>query len=261
MAAPHPNPLPASGERERAITPRPVYGEREGPSPQGWEGEGQVQAHVLRELRASAVARIERERELAALLARAVSLHPAGFAALDPAPIAAAGELGERALDRVIAVLGGTAYPVRRERLRRLREAMADGPARPRTLGGCRFVPWRGRVLALREAARTGPPLELEPGRVSVWDQRFAASMPAAAPLPVSIKALGPAGVAALGGEDMTDDNPLPRLVYPVLPAVWDREGLAAVPHLLWRRATFACAPVLAFRPLVSLFGAGFTVV
>jgi cobaltochelatase CobN len=42
--APHPNPLPAGGERERADTtetPRPVYGEREGPGPQGWEGEGQ----------------------------------------------------------------------------------------------------------------------------------------------------------------------------------------------------------------------------
>jgi tRNA(Ile)-lysidine synthase len=188
-------------------------------------------------------------------------LHPAGFAALDPATFAAASELGERALDRIVAVLGGTAYPVRRERLRRLLEALADGLARPRTLGGCRFVRWRGRVLVLREAARTGPSLELKPGEVGMWDQRFAASMPATAPLPVSIKALGLGGVAALRGEDMTDDNPLPRLVYPVLPAVWDREGLAAVPHLLWRRATFACVPVLAFRPLVSLFGAGFTVV
>jgi tRNA(Ile)-lysidine synthase len=245
--APHPRPLPARGEREAPIAP----------IVQRWEGEGQV----LHELRRNAAIRIARDRELSALLARSVSLHLAGFAMLDPSPIAASGELGERALDRVIAVLSGTAYPVRRERLRRLREALADGSARPRTLGGCRFVPWRGRVLALREAARTGPPLLLEPGRVGMWDQRFAASMPAAAPMPVSIKALGSEGVAALRGEDMTDDNPLPRLVYPVLPAVWDSEGLAAVPHLLWRRATFACPPVLAFRPLVSLFGAGFTVV
>jgi hypothetical protein len=94
-----------------------------------------------------------------------------------------------------------------------------------------------------------------------MWDQRFAVSMPAAAPMPVTIKALGAEGVAALRGEDMTGGNPLPRLVYPVLPAVWDSVGLAAVPHLLWRRATFACSPALTFRPLVSLFGAGFTVV
>ena len=37
-AAPHPSPLPASGERERDLTPRPVYGEREGPAPDGAGG-------------------------------------------------------------------------------------------------------------------------------------------------------------------------------------------------------------------------------
>jgi tRNA(Ile)-lysidine synthase len=232
-----------------ALHPRPTSGE--------WEGEGQV----LREICRNAAARIVRERELATLLARAVSLHPSGFAALDPAPIAAAGELGERALDRIIAVLRGAIYPVRREPLRRVCEALAESPPRRCTLGGCRFVPWRGRVLVLREAARTGPPLRLAPGRSGLWDQRFAASMPAAAVAPVEIKALGSEGVAALRGEDIAGDNPLPRLVYPVLPAVWDKEGLAAVPDLLWRRATFACPPLLAFRPVVSLFGAGFTVV
>jgi pyruvate dehydrogenase E2 component (dihydrolipoamide acetyltransferase) len=43
-AAPHPNPLPASGEGESAetLTPRPVYGEREGPVAQQREGEGRA---------------------------------------------------------------------------------------------------------------------------------------------------------------------------------------------------------------------------
>ena len=45
--APHPDPLPASGARERVITPRPVYGEREGPIAQRWEGEGQSEAKPL----------------------------------------------------------------------------------------------------------------------------------------------------------------------------------------------------------------------
>ena len=130
-------------------------------------------AVTLAGIRASAAARIERERELAALLARAVSLHPAGFAVLDPAPLAAAGELGERALGRVAAVLGGAAYPVRRERLGRLRQALGETRPRARTLGGCRFVPWRGRVLALRETARTAPPLSLAPGMAGMWDKRF----------------------------------------------------------------------------------------
>jgi urease accessory protein len=47
--APHPNPLPARGERERADapSPRPVYGEREGPAPQAWEGEGHCHAAIF----------------------------------------------------------------------------------------------------------------------------------------------------------------------------------------------------------------------
>ena len=41
-AAPHPDPLPASGAREHQITPHPACGEREGPIASRWEGEGQV---------------------------------------------------------------------------------------------------------------------------------------------------------------------------------------------------------------------------
>ncbi|MGA8402463.1 MAG: tRNA lysidine(34) synthetase TilS, partial [Stellaceae bacterium] len=110
-------------------------------------GEGQ-EAEILIQVRTNAAARIARERRLAALLAHAVALHPAGFALIDPAPIAASGEIGDQALGRLVAVLGGVAYPIRRERLRRLREALVETPRRARTLGGCRFVPWRGRVLA-----------------------------------------------------------------------------------------------------------------
>lgn len=218
---------------------------------------------TLREVRGNALSRIERERELATLLARTVALHPAGFALIDSPPVADAGELGERALGRVTAVLGGAIYPARRERLMRLRQALGEAPTRARTLGGCRFVAWRGRLLALREEARAAPPLSLKPGMSAVWDRRFAVHLPASAPGPVTVGALGAAGVATLGRDRIDDDNPLPHLVYPTLPAVWDEAGLAAVPHLSWRRGhtTAGCLPVLRFRPAVALFGAGFTVV
>jgi 2-oxoisovalerate dehydrogenase E2 component (dihydrolipoyl transacylase) len=45
--APHPDPLPAGGERERVETPHPVYGEREGPTSKAWEGEGQPPSKPL----------------------------------------------------------------------------------------------------------------------------------------------------------------------------------------------------------------------
>ncbi|HWB51966.1 MAG TPA: tRNA lysidine(34) synthetase TilS [Stellaceae bacterium] len=212
------------------------------------------------EIRSHAAARIARERSLGTLLASAVALHPAGFAAIDPAPIAAA-ELGERALGRVVAVLGGGAYPARRERLARLRAALGASPMRPRTLGGCRFVPWRGRVLALREAARAAPPLPLAPGMSGMWDQRFAVSMPEPAPAPVVVGALGVNGLSALPRNAIAAGNPLPRLAYPVLPAVWDERGLLAVPHLAWCRTADTPLPRVFFRPPAPLFGAGFTVV
>jgi len=216
---------------------------------------------TLAEIRANGLARMQGERALTELLARAVSLHPAGFAVVDPALIAASGELGERTLGRIAAMLGGAAYPLRRDRLRRLAQALRAAPLRARTLGGCQFVPWRGRILVLRETARTAPPLALSPGMSALWDRRFIAALPATARGPVTIGALGASRLAALDRDGVDARNGLPRLLYPVLPAVWDAVGLAAVPHLSWRPATAVCPPVLAFRPSVSMSGAGFTVV
>ena len=216
---------------------------------------------VIATMREKAAARIARERQLAALLARAVALHPAGFALVDLGPITAAGKIGEQALVRLLMVLGGAVYPVRRERLRRLREALAETPLRARTLGGCRFVPWRGRVLVLRETARAAPPVTLAPGDSTLWDRRFLATLPIAAPGPIRIGVLGHEGLSALREGPPDEGNPLPRLVYPALPAVRDEAGVASVPHLGWHRATAARAVSLRFQPPVSLFGAGFTVV
>ncbi|HTZ37990.1 MAG TPA: tRNA lysidine(34) synthetase TilS [Stellaceae bacterium] len=215
------------------------------------------------ELREHAAQRLARERQLAALLAAAAAVHPAGLAVLDPAPLVAAGELGERALGRVAALIGGAAYPLRRARLARLRVALGEIPPRARTLGGCRFVPWRGRVLVLREAKRAAPPLTLAPGMSGLWDRRFALRLPADAPGAIEIGPLGSAGAAAMRPAMpplMLGDNPLPRLVYPALPALRDAAGLAAVPHLGYRRAGTRL-PETTLRPAVSLFEAGFTVV
>ncbi|MBV8776584.1 MAG: tRNA lysidine(34) synthetase TilS, partial [Alphaproteobacteria bacterium] len=117
-AAVHPGSRPASGARVASGS---------GPG----EGQPQLARHIL----AHATARMAREQALAALLARAAALHPAGFAVLDAALLVAAGELGERALDRIAAVIGGAGYPLRRQRLARLREALGAAPLRGRTLG------------------------------------------------------------------------------------------------------------------------------
>jgi tRNA(Ile)-lysidine synthase len=96
---------------------------------------------------------------------------------------------------------------------------------------------------------------------IALWDRRFRVAVPANATAPLTLSYLGSEAVAALGRHAIADDNPLPRLVYPVLPALRDGEGVIAVPHLGYRRPGTAAWPSLAFFPPSPLCGAGFTVV
>jgi tRNA(Ile)-lysidine synthase len=221
---------------------------------------------VVAELRACAHQRIAREHSLDRLLAHAVALHPAGFGALDPAVLVTADcESAERLLGRVAACVGAARYPPRRARLARLRIGLAARPDRARTLGLCRFVPWRGRLLVLRELSAASAPAYLEPGAHLRWDRRFFVELAPTAPCGFTLGYLGGRGAPA--AERITDPamdrrgRDLPRLVFSVLPALWDEEGLAAVPHLGYRRPGVGVLPRLSFRPATPLTQAGFTVV
>jgi len=224
-------------------------------------GANLAMAAALAEVAANGTSRVAREAALAGLLARAVTLHAAGFGILDRALILDKGGLGEQALGRVALTVGGGRYAPRLARLARLRAGLAAAPLRARTCGGCRFIPWRGRTLVVRELARAAPPTRLDPGRSVTWDRRFAADLPAEAHGPITLGYLGRAGVAALGHVPTAAGEPLPRLVYPFLPAFWDEAGLAGVPHLGYRRPTAGILPGLRFRPAHPLISAGFTVV
>ena len=215
------------------------------------------------ELRDLGHQRIVREHALDALLACTVRLHPAGFAALDPAAInKTEAELAERLLGRVALCIGGAPYPLRRLRLARLHAELADWPQRARTLGGCRFVPWRGQILVLREQAGAALPVRIEPGARVIWDRRFAIELPRTAAGGFTLGYLGQAGPIGrerrLAGAVRGD---LPRLVHSVLPAIWDEAGLVAVPHLGYRRGDAGDLPAIAFHPANPLSVAGFTVV
>lgn len=215
-------------------------------------------ARVEAELRHCGHQRIDREADLERLMATAVSLHPAGFALLDPGPLAGCEpELVERLLGRVAASIGGARYPLRRARLARLRSRLAAQPERALTLGGCQFVPWRGRLLVLRELAAAAPPVRLEPGDSLLWDRRFSATLPSRAGGGAMFGYLGQSGLAI----PQAHGSLAPRLIHPVLPALWDGAGLLAVPHLDYRRAGLAATPSLSLRPANPLTRAGFTVV
>jgi tRNA(Ile)-lysidine synthase len=216
---------------------------------------------MCNEIRMLGGERVTRERRRDALLARAVSLHPAGFAVIDPGSVLAAPhETAERVLAAVVATIGARAYPARRPRVARLREVLAGG--RGHTLGGCRFVIWRARILVLRELAAAEAPVQLVPGASLQWDGRFEVALPATAVVPVIIGHLGRAGVAEMHQLALRTPHPsLPRLVYPILPAAWDEDGIVAVPQLGYLRQGAVAASQFAFRPINPATRAAFTVV
>ena len=161
---------------------------------------------------ADAAARMAREEEAAAFLARHARLYPEGYAVLEAgaAPVAALGAL--------IRTIGGRLYSPRQEALLSLAAAL-----RPATLGGVRIAP-AGRLgpgwLLAREPAACAPPVLARSH--ALWDGRFTLTAPA--PGAVSFGALGDDAAGFQGF------NALPSLVLRGLPALRDAQGATVFP-------------------------------
>jgi tRNA(Ile)-lysidine synthase len=214
------------------------------------------------EIRSLGRGRAMREQARDALLARAVSVHSAGFAVLEPALLLSAlPEIAARALSTLVFALGGSLYPPRRRAVARMLRVLGGEARGGYALGGCRFVAWRDRVFVLRELAAAAGPVRLGPGAEFVWDRRFEAALPVAAPV-LTLGYLGRDGARELHRQPFRGHHsPLPALIHPILPAFWDEKGLAAVPSLGYRREAAIVLPSLVFRPVNSLSRASFAVV
>ena len=176
-----------------------------------------------------------------ALLASVAELHDAGYARVDGDALAAAPrEVALRALARLLMALGGQDYTPRYDRLCRLADDIfAGGLTAARTLAGCRILPaGHGMLLILRETRGLAPALAV--GRVPVvWDGRFTVTARPGGAVKmgaIMVGALGEAGWRDLRARGV-EPGGLPRLLPPTLPALRDKTGLLAVPHLAWRRA------------------------
>ena len=202
--------------------------------------------------------RVEHEQMLDQLLAAAVAIHPAGIASIDQAALsAAAPDMADALLARVTACIGVGSYQPRRERVSRLRLALGAASPRGRTLAGCRLVPWRGSILVHRELAAASSPKLLHASDRVIWDRRFLVELPAAARCSVTVGYLDRHPPPTASGSSVD----LPRLLWPAVPAIWDDNGLAAVPHLGFTRPDCDPLPRLEFRPENPLSRAAFTVV
>jgi tRNA(Ile)-lysidine synthase len=209
-------------------------------------------------------ARAALEEATAEVLARAAVPDPAGFAWLDPGPWAAAPhEVRLRALARLLACVGGAAYTPRLRSLERLEARLLSGLARGVTLGGCRVLPRRGRLLVAREA-KAAPRVAAPPGRKLVWDGRFEVRLARGrAARDLTLGPLGEAGWAAAAAADPAlRDLPLPPAARLGLPALFDRRGLLEAPLLGFVRRGGGRTRLTTchFAPQNSLASAGFTV-
>jgi tRNA(Ile)-lysidine synthase len=231
----------------------------------GISSAGAELAAAIGRVRGLGEARRAREYARDALLARAAILHPAGFGVLDRGLLGAAPTpLADRALAALVTAIGGASYPPRQERISRLRSALTGEEPGPlgRTLGGCRFVAWRGRILVLREAAAAADPVRVTPGTETVWDRRFRVVLAPNASSAFLVGYLQRAGVVELGRRRCAlRRQSLPPLLYQMLPAAWDTAGLAAVPDLGYRRDGVGSLPHIVLRPVNCLAGGRFAVV
>ncbi|MCG8693637.1 MAG: hypothetical protein MI806_20725, partial [Minwuiales bacterium] len=188
------------------------------------------------------------------------------FAWLDPRPLAAApAEVGLRALARLLMTVGGREYTPRLERLERLHERISGGLERGATLGVCRLVPRRGQILVVREAAGMDT-CPVRPGARLLWDGRFEITVRARGRGTRSDLTLGPLGrdgwAEVCAAVPELRRSPIPAPARPALPSLRDAAGVAAVPHLAYRRGggdTFTLGSCR-FAPIHGLAERVFTV-
>ncbi len=189
------------------------------------------------------------------LVVRCVVLHAAGFARFDARRMAEAPEeISLRLVARLCRTIGGSVYPPRLERLERVHAELRGGLKVRRTFAGCVLAPTAAGVLVCREPDAVAGPLPLDAGGVVLWDGRYS----------VSYSGEGPAQVAALGRRgwqairDAVDRPALPEAVRITVPAIVDRHGICAVPHLGYKRPVPAVpiAEQIAFTPAFPLAGA-----
>ena len=202
-----------------------------------------------REAAGRASFRRDREERTADLLVRTVRLHDCGIAQVDIAAMLAS-PVGEAALGRLLAALGGRVHPPRTGRLARLAARLGD-TASAATLGGCALVPARSGWWCGREAGRIGEVLHLAPGGKGLWDGRFEIVNPG--PSPVAVGRRSRAAPA--------EERSWPAALDHALPALLPGDGQ----RLEVRKSAYGldetAYPYATFRPRSALAGPGFALV
>lgn len=227
----------------------------------GLAAEGLGAARLAATARRLGRARAALEQGVAEAAARWASFHPAGYVTVAAQAFAQmSDEVGLRLLTAVVRAVAGGVHPPREERVSALHGRLRTGLAAAATLGGCRVAPLGARLLFVREVARMAPPVPLRAGEVASWDGRFRLAVAADAPSGLCLGALGPTGWNRVAAELRPRRlPPLPAPVRCTLPALYDQQGLCAVPHLGYNRGMLAGSAVrwIVAAPLLPATVAG----
>ncbi len=202
---------------------------------------------------------------VAALLAEAAAVFPAGYLRLDPNPLRSApAEVSLRALAHCLMAVGGNDYAPRLDRLERLHGKVRAGAlGGGATLAGCLVVPRSGALLICREPEIAVEELAIVPGGSVLWDGRYRIALVSQG----RPRRLGRLVVRRLGAEGWAGlarrhphlrRHSIPPAVRPSLPALWGARGAVAVPHLDIAAANPHMTITAAFIPALPLVGARF---
>ena len=209
------------------------------------------------------IARQDVEHRTAEVLARSCRLDRAGFAHLRRDLIArASDDVALRALGRVIACVGGREHLPATDKVERLRAAVVStdrGGAR--TLGGCRIVFGHEAILVCREARPSPELVAATVGASAMWDNRFQIAVaPGSRRRGLCVDRLGRHGWShVIAVRPDLRHGSVPRPARPALPALWDDDGVVAVPRIGYvrdgmdataERVTFRFSPPLALSPV-----------
>ena len=183
-------------------------------------------------------------------LARAVSVHAAGYAEVDLTRLQSVPRfLARQMLARLIATIGGGRWEPDEAAVDRLVEHFVGGTITGRgrgtgrsgrTLGRCRLSVRGDCLLVCRERRNLPPPADVSAGGEFDWDDRFritiqvSRSSTAASTRLQAMQGLRP---PSNDERDAAHSEAVPKLAWPTLPALVDDRGLAHVPHLGYRRA------------------------
>jgi len=203
--------------------------------------------------RALALAADNLEDSVSQALMRHVRVDPGFYAWVDMAQWRLwRDDLALRLLARLLRTFGGEAVSPRLERTRALLSRLRQGHGG--TLSGCRVAVEGEKVLFCREAGRMAGVVAAEPGTEVTWDGRFRAHIPTDAPSGLLLGGLGPHGWRRLSKLSGRSLPACPALVRPTLPALFDQQGVCAVPYLGYNRVgALSSAPWLWPAPLRPL--------